>query len=67
MYNHLTVRKQMSSGSFKNVIYKLCISQSDTYKEDFILDNLQCLIHYKPNQTKPNHLSIFFNSFPYFA
>ena len=23
-YNHLTACKQMNSGSFKNVIYKLC-------------------------------------------
>ena len=28
MYNHLTVCKQMSSGLFKNVIYKLCIYKS---------------------------------------
>ena len=28
MYNHLTVCKQMSSDSFKNVIYKLCVYKS---------------------------------------
>ena len=28
LYNHLTVRKQMSSGSFKNVICKLCVCKS---------------------------------------
>ena len=28
MYNHLTVYKQMSSGSFINVIYKLSVYKS---------------------------------------
>ena len=28
MYNHLTVWKNTSSGSFKNVIYKLCVYKS---------------------------------------
>ena len=32
MYNYWTVCKQMSSGSFKNVIYKLCIDKSYMYR-----------------------------------
>ena len=28
MYKHLTVFKQMSSGLFKNVIYKMCANDS---------------------------------------
>ena len=40
MYNHLTECKQMSSGSFKNVIYKLCIYKScSMYKEELALNN----------------------------
>ena len=53
MYNHLTVYKQMISGSFKNVYFKPFIYKSyDIYKEDLALNNLQWLICYK-NQTNP--------------
>ena len=42
MYNHLTVSKQMSSDSFKNVINKLCVYKSQNmYKEDLGLNNQQ--------------------------
>ena len=43
MYNHLTMCKQMISGSFRNVIYKPCVLQIiyDMYKEDLALNNLQ--------------------------
>ena len=41
----------MSSGLFKNVIYKLCIYKSYMYKEDLVLNNLQGLICHK---TKSN-------------
>ena len=42
MYNHLTVRKQISSGSFKNVIYKLFVNKYliYSYKQDLALNNL---------------------------
>ena len=32
MYNHLIEYKQMSSGSFTNVIYKLCIYKASMNK-----------------------------------
>ena len=48
----------MSSGSFKNVIYKMCLQiiyiyVICMYKEDLALNNLQWLICHK-TQTKPN-------------
>ena len=46
----------MSSGSFKNVIYKMCyeiIYLIDMYKEDLALNNLQWLICHK---TQPNQI-----------
>ena len=40
----------MSSGLFKNIVYKLCIYKSYIiYVKDLALNNLQGLI--KPNQT----------------
>ena len=54
MYNHLTVSKQMSSGSFKNVIHKLCIYKSYIIcKEELALNNLQWVICPK---TQPNQI-----------
>ena len=47
----------MRSGSFKNVIYKKCISKSYMYKEDLVLNNLQWLIYHK---TQPNQTCFFF-------
>ena len=49
----------MSSGSFKNVIYKICLEIIYLMymdKMDLALNNLQWLICHKtqPNQTKPN-------------
>ena len=44
----------MSSGLFENVIYKMCLQiiyLIYMYKEDFALNNLQCLICHK---TKPS-------------
>ena len=50
----------MSSGLFKNVIYKLYIYKSYMYKENLALNNLQWLICHKsqPNQTKTSLLAI---------
>ena len=48
------VSKKMSSGSFKNVIYKMClpiIYLINTYKKDLALNNQQWLIYHK---TKSN-------------
>ena len=53
MKNHLTECKQISFGSFKDVIYKLCIYKSYVYKEDLALNNLQWLICHK---TQPNQI-----------
>ena len=53
MYNHLTVCKQINSGSFKNVINKLYVYKSYLYKEDLALNNLQWLICHK---TQPNQI-----------
>ena len=50
--NHLTICKQLSSGSFKNAIYKLCIYNSYMYEEDLALDNLQGLICHKTQLTR---------------
>ena len=49
----------MSSGSFKNVTYKMSLEiiyLLYLYKKDLVLYNLQWLICHKakPNQTKPN-------------
>ena len=42
MYNHLIIWKQMGTGSFKNVIYELCVYKSyNMYKEDLASNNLQ--------------------------
>ena len=41
----------MSSGSFKDVIYKMCLGVTYLiyiYKEDLALNNLQCLLSYLP-------------------
>ena len=43
-WNHLTVCKQMGSGSFKDVINKMCsqiIYLIFMYKDDLALNNLQ--------------------------
>ena len=45
----------MSSGSFRNVISKICLEIMYLiymYKEDLALTNLQWLNGIKPNQTK---------------
>ena len=57
-WNHLTVRKRMSSSPFRNVIDKMCseiICLIYMYKNDLALNNLQWLICYetKPNQQRP--------------
>ena len=54
-WNHLTVCKQMSTGSFKNVTYKLFVYTSHIWyicKQNLALNNLQWLICHKiqPNQ-----------------
>ena len=49
----------MNSGSFRNVIKKLCAYKSyDMYKEDLALNNQQWLICHK---TQPNQTKLFFN------
>ena len=53
----------MSSGSFKNVINKMClhiIYLEFLYEEDLALNNLQWLICHKnkPNQTKPFNFNL---------
>ena len=53
-WNHLTVRKRMSLGSFKDVINKMylkIIYIQHVYKEDLAINNLQWLICHK---TLPN-------------
>ena len=57
-WNYLTVCKKKSSGSFKNVIYKMCsqiVYIFDIYmsKQDLALNNQQCLIC---NKTQPNQI-----------
>ena len=55
MNNDLTAYKQISTGAFKNVNYKLCVYKYyDMYKEDLALNNLQWLTCHKTkaNQTK---------------
>ena len=58
-WNHLTVCKKKSSGSFKNVIYKIykmclqIIYLIYMNKEDLALNNLQWLICHK---TQPNQI-----------
>ena len=49
--NHLTVCKKMSSGSFKNLINKMCLQIIYMYKEDLELNNQHWLICHK---SKPN-------------
>ena len=55
-WNHLTVCKQMSSGSFENIINKMCLQiiyLAYMYKEDLALNIPQGLICHQPNkQTK---------------
>ena len=51
----------MSTGSFKGVIYKMCLEiiyLIYIYKKDLAINNLQLLICHKtkPNQTKPNQI-----------
>ena len=42
MYSHLTVRKQMNSGSCKNVIFKPCLQIIyNMFKNDLALNDLQ--------------------------
>ena len=41
MYNHLTVCKQISSATFKNVIYELYIYKTFLCEVDLALNNLQ--------------------------
>ena len=57
-WNHLFVWKRMSSGPFKNVIYKTCLEiiyLIYIYKKDLALNNLQWLICHK---TKPKQKSV---------
>ena len=51
----------MSSGLFKDVIYKLCVYKSYTYKEDLALNNLQGLICHKNLSTKHNKRQLKFH------
>ena len=51
-WNHLPVCKQMSSGLFKNVTYKLFVDKSYIvdiymYEQNLALNNLQRLIYHK--------------------
>ena len=51
-WNNLTVSEKMNSGSFKRVIYKMCLQITYIYliymyKEDLALNNLQWLICHK--------------------
>ena len=58
-WNHLIVCKQVNSGSFKNVIYKICIYYSYLiymYKEDLALNNLLGLICHKIQPTSKESL-----------
>ena len=51
-WNHLSVGKKMNSGSFKNLIYKMCLQiiyLIYMYEKDLVLNNLPWLIC----QTKP--------------
>ena len=61
--NRLTVdKKKMSSGSFKNVIYKMCLEIIYLIymsKDDLPLNNLQWLICPK---TEPNHIYLIYMS-----
>ena len=44
MWKHLTMKKKMNLGSFKNVIYKMCLEiiyLIYMYKKDLALNNLQ--------------------------
>ena len=53
--NDISVWKQMSADSFKNIINKIFTNHSYLiymYKQDLALHNLQWLIVIKPNQTK---------------
>ena len=52
--NQLTVCKKMSSSSFENFIYKMCLQiiyLIYMYKEDLSLNNLQGLICHKTQPT----------------
>ena len=45
--------QKMSSGSFKNIINKMCLEIIDViymYREDLALNNLQGLRYHKPKQ-----------------
>ena len=60
-WNHLTVHKQMRSGSFKNVIYKIYFYKSYIYiyiyiyKQNLVLNNLLRLTCHKTQPTnQPN-------------
>ena len=49
-WNQLTVCKQMSSGSFRNVIFRICVHRLYIYyqfKDDLALNSIQGLICYK--------------------
>ena len=55
-WDHLTVRKKESSGSFKNVMNKMSLQIKYLiymYKEDLALNKLQWLICHK---TQPNQI-----------
>ena len=59
-WNHLILCKEMSSGSFKTVINKICLQIMYliyTEKEDVALNNLQWLIWYK-NQSNTTNLYV---------
>ena len=65
MKTYKSVNKKMRSGSFKNVIYKMCfeiIYSIYMYKKDLALDKLHWFICHKtkPNQTKPNHIYLIY-------
>ena len=55
-WNHLTLCKKMSSGLFKNVIYKMCLEiiySIYMYKKYLALNNLQWLICHKTKPCNP--------------
>ena len=51
MYNHLNVCKQMNSGSFENIIYKLCLQIIICTKRIWHLITYNGWYDIKPNQT----------------
>ena len=67
-WNHLTVYKKMSSGSFKNVIYKMCLQfiyLIYMYKQYLALNNFQGLICHKTKLNKFPYIYIYIYIYEY--